>query len=717
IPGINGIGSKGAVALIKEFGDVENILRNADKLKGKLREKVINGKESAVLSKKLATLEKNVPIEIDFEKLKRKETDWQITGAVFEKYEFKTLLKKYGKAEAPEVISAMSEEKARKSAEGLDYKIVNNEKDLALLINNIEAKGSFAFDTETDGLDTFTANLEAVSISYEKNTGFCLAKELLLKEGAVKELKRIFEDSGIKKTGHNIKYDIEILNNTLSIKVNGVDCDTMLAAYILDPTAGKFNLKYLGAKYFGRVMTTFEDLMDANKSKDFTKVPEKEASNYACQDADITFQLSQVLTKELKEKGLYDIFSKIEVPLIDVLVDLEENGVFIDRDKLMEISVEIEGRLKRLQTEIHVISGEEFNINSPKQLAQILFNKLKLPVLRKTKTGPSTDAEVLEELSGNFEIAQKLLEFRQLTKLKTTYVDVFPELINPKTGRIHASFNQIVTATGRLSSSNPNLQNIPVKSQTGKLMRDVFVAQDKDSLIMSADYSQIELRILAHLSKDPNLMEDFIKDRDVHSATAADIYDVKIEEVTKEMRNAAKTINFGIIYGMSAFGLSKALRIKKNEAQDFIDRYFYKYSGVKRYLDATIEFARKNGYVETLLGRRRFIPDINSLNLNAAQTAERTAINTPVQGTAADIIKAAMIGIHKRIKEENVGANRHLPVRMIMQIHDELVFEIRKDNIETAKAMITEEMCSAVKLDVPLKVDSGAGKSWGEAKG
>jgi len=710
IPGVKGIGSKGAVSLIKEFGAVENILDNTDRLKGKLRDKMIEGKDSAVLSKKLATLDRNVPITVDIEKLKRTVTDWQKTGPVFEKYEFKTLLKKYGKAEAPEVISALSEEKAKKSALGHDYKIIDDESYFAVLIKNIEEKGRFAFDTETDSLDTLSANLEAVSVSFSGNTGYYLSAEFLSRKGVRQELKRIFEDANIKKAGHNVKFDIEVLDSALGIKVKGVDCDTMLAAYILDPTAGKYNLKYQGAKYFGRTMTTYEDLMDASKSADFKGVPEKEAADYACQDADVTWQLSRVLVKELKDKGLYEVFSKIEVPLIEVLVAIEQNGVYIDRDKLKDISVEIEGRLKRLQTEILVMAGEEFNINSPKQLAQILFGKLKLPVLRKTKTGPSTDAEVLEELASNFEIAQKLLEFRQLNKLKTTYVDVFPELINPSTNRIHASFNQIVTATGRLSSSDPNLQNIPVRSQTGRLMREVFTAQDKSSVILSADYSQIELRILAHLSRDPNLMEDFIKDRDVHSATAADIYDVKIEEVTKEMRSAAKTINFGIIYGMSAFGLSKALRIKKNEAQDFIDRYFYKYSGVKRYLDSTIEFAKKRGYVETLLGRRRYIPDINSLNQSIAQMAERTAINTPVQGSAADIIKAAMIKIHNKLKTQNSKS------KMIMQIHDELVFECPQEEVKTLDRLVPDLMCRAVELAVPLKVDCGVGTSWGEAK-
>jgi len=710
IPGISGIGSKGAVSLIREYGAVENILENAEKLKGKLRDKVIAGKDSALLSKKLATLDSNVPIAVDIDKLKRTVTDWHKTGPIFEKYEFKTLLKKYGKTEAPEVISALSEEKAKKSAQGHDYKIIDDERSFAELIKNIEEKGRFAFDTETDSLDTLTAKLEAVSVSFKENTGYYLSAEFISREGVRQGLKKVFEDANIKKAGHNVKFDIEVLGSALGIQVRGVDCDTMLAAYILDPTAGKYNLKYLGAKYFGRTMTTYEDLMDASKSADFKGVPEKEAADYACQDADVTWQLSQVLAKELKEKGLYEVFSKIEVPLIEVLVEMEQNGVYIDRDKLKDISVEIETRLKRLQTEILVMAGEEFNINSPKQLAQVLFGKLKLPVLRKTKTGPSTDAEVLEELAVNFEIAQKLLEFRQLNKLKTTYVDVFPELIDPSTKRIHASFNQIVTATGRLSSSDPNLQNIPVRSQTGRLLREIFTAQDKGSVIMSADYSQIELRILAHLSRDPNLMEDFIKDRDVHSATAADIYDVKIEEVTKEMRSAAKTINFGIIYGMSAFGLSKALRIKKNEAQDFIDRYFYKYSGVKKYLDSTIEFAKKNGYVETLLGRRRYIPDINSLNQSIAQMAERTAINTPVQGSAADIIKAAMIQIHDKLKAQNSKS------KMVMQIHDELVFECPEEVAASVTTLVVETMSKTVPLAVPLKVDCGSGKNWGLAK-
>ncbi|MCX5748958.1 MAG: DNA polymerase I [Candidatus Saganbacteria bacterium] len=715
IPGIPGVGEKTAVSLISKFGDLESIIKNADTLEGKLKDKIKNNVGIARLSRRLAELVTDMPLDIDFKKLERKEIDWPSVFPLLEKFEFKSLLKKYGKDQTIGLFAQESREKVRQADENTDYKLIENGKDLDSLIGEIRSAGAFAFDTETTSLDTMTAKLIGISISCKLCKASFIPEGIISKFGNAEKLKDIFADSEIKKYGHNLKYDIEILNGH-GIEVHGIDFDTMVAAYILDPTAGKFGLKFLGAKYFGKIMTSYEELMLADNAKDIKNTDIEDLKNYACADADITFRLQEVLRKELTEKGLLSIFSNIEVPLIEVLVKMEEDGVSIDEAKLSFLSKDVSKRIERLEIEIYAICGEKFNINSPKQLAEILFNKLKLPKGRKTKTGQSTDASVLESLAGNFEIAQKLLEYRQLAKLQSTYIDALPQMVNKRTGRIHTSFNQIITATGRLSSSDPNLQNIPIRSDLGKMIRDAFVPANDGDMILSADYSQIELRILAHLSKDPELIKDFIEDKDIHSATAADIFGVKFEEVTKEMRTFSKTINFGIVYGMSSYGLAKTLNIKPREAEEYISKYFNKYKGVKAFMDNTILFARKNGYVETLLGRRRYLRNIDSYNQNERQAEERIAVNTPVQGTAADIIKAAMIKIYNRL---NVRAGlKPAPLRskMILQIHDELVFECPKEEVEQVKTLVRDLMSTAVPLDVPVKVDIGVGKSWGQAK-
>lgn len=710
ISGIPGIGEKTAVSLINQFGDLDNIISNADKIEGKVGEKVRNNIDIARLSKRLATLVSDVPVKIDLEEMKFSGPEWQKILPLFEKYEFKSLLKKYGGQQTFDLFAQAGREKLHDTSTKTDYRLIKGPSEIKKLAGELKMAGDFSFDTETTSLDTFSAKLVGLSVSFRANEAYYIPADVLFLPEIMPEVMSLFGDGTIKKIGHNLKYDIQVLENN-GIEVKGPFFDTMLASYLLDPTAGKHGLKYLGAKYLGRAMTSYEELLLADETKDIEKTDIEDLKNYACADADVTFQLADILRKEIDKKELGFVLDDIEDPLVKVLVEMERNGVSVDCKQLSVLGKEILSRLSELEKDIYIICGEEFNINSPKQLAVILFDKLKLPTIKKTKTGPSTDASVLEALAPKFEIARKLLEYRQLTKLQTTYVDVLPSLVNSKTGRIHTSFNQIATATGRLSSSNPNIQNIPIRTDLGARIRDAFVPADaKNFVMLSADYSQIELRILAHLSADPEMINDFLTGKDIHSATAADIFGVKLEEVTKDMRSFAKTINFGIVYGMSPYGLARTLDIKKTEAEEYINKYFNRYKGVKKFMDDTISFAREHGYVSTLFGRRRFLNEMNSHNLNVRQGEERVAINTPVQGTAADVIKLAMINIYNELMRQR------LKTKMLLQIHDELVFEVENSEIETIKSIVLKMMSNAAQLKVPLKIDIGTGPSWGQAK-
>jgi len=710
ISGIPGIGEKTAVSLINQFGDLDNIISNADKIEGKVGEKVRNNIDIARLSKRLATLVSDVPMDIDLEEMKFSGPEWQRILPLFEKYEFKSLLKKYGGQQTMDLFAQAGREKLHDTDTKTDYRLMRDPSAVKELAGELKAAKAFSFDTETTSLDTFSAKLVGLSVSFRANEAYYIPADVLFLPAVMPEIISLFGDGTIKKIGHNLKYDIQVLENN-GIEVKGPFFDTMLASYLLDPTAGKHGLKYLGAKHLGRAMTSYEELLLADETKDIEKTDIEDLKNYACADADVTFQLAEILRKEIDAKELGFVLDDIEDPLVKVLVEMERNGVSVDCKQLSVLGKEILSRLAELEKDIYIICGEEFNINSPKQLAVILFDKLKLPTIKKTKTGASTDASVLEALAPKFEIAQKLLEYRQLTKLQTTYVDVLPSLVNSKTGRIHTSFNQIATATGRLSSSNPNIQNIPIRTDLGARIRDAFVPADPGNfVILSADYSQIELRILAHLSDDPEMINDFLTGKDIHSATAADIFGVKLEEVTKDMRSFAKTINFGIVYGMSPYGLARTLDIKKTEAEEYINKYFNRYKGVKKFMDDTISFAREHGYVSTLFGRRRFLNEMNSHNLNVRLGEERVAINTPVQGTAADVIKLAMINIYNELMKQR------LKTKMLLQIHDELVFEVENSEIEVIKSIVLKMMSNAAELKVPLKIDIGTGPSWGQAK-
>jgi len=707
IPGVPKVGDKTAAALLQEYGTLENILVNVDKISKKaLKENLKNNVDLAKLSQKLATIVTNVPIEIDFDKCKRGEIDWKKVLPLFEKFEFNSLVKKYGKGLEEYQTEAVIEKKREKISK-LNFKCIQTEKDFKTLIKDLKKAEIFAFDLETTSTDSFAAEIVGISFSTEAKSAFYLplrhqdTKAQIPLQQALKELQPLFLSNKLK-IGHNIKYDIEVLKNA-GVEVNGPLFDTMVAAYLLDPTSNKLALKKLAKQFLGREMIQLMELIGKDgEYENFAQVPIDVATDYAASDSEATFALYEIFKLALKAQKLDKLFYEVEMPLVEVLIEMEENGVSLDTKLLNKMSKEIDKSLKDLETHIFAIAGETFNLNSPKQLANILFNKLMLPVIKKTKTGASTNIEVLEELaSQKFEIAEKLIDYRQLTKLKSTYVDVLPTLVNPKTKRIHTSFNQTITATGRLSSSNPNLQNIPAKGEWGKRIRSAFVPEKKDWVIIAADYSQVELRILAHLSNDPVLIKAFKSGKDIHQSTADEL---------GISRDAAKTVNFGIIYGISDFGLAKQLKIKRTEAAEYIAKYFTKHRGVKEFIDKTIADARENGYVTTMLGRKRPLPDINSPNYGIKSFTERTAINTPVQGSAADMIKVAMVSIFRKCQIKNVKC------QMILQVHDELVFECPKTEVEKVKKIIEEEMVNALKLSVPVKVDIGVGPNWAEAK-
>jgi len=583
------------------------------------------------------------------------------------------------------------------------YKTIRSQADFKDFIKELKRKSEFVLDIETTSEQPMKAALVGISFCWKEGEAYYVALSNISE--ALKELKPILEDEKIKKIGQNIKYDKLVLSN-YGIELRGITHDTMIASYLLNPSRMSHGLDDLAFEYLDHKMTPISELLGTGQKRvTMDMVDVEKVSMYSCADSDVTLRLKNMFEKELLKKELDLLFNDIELPLVDVLSDMEKSGVKIDVDFLEETSLEMEKELSGLIKDIYGIAGEEFNINSPKQLSKILFEKLGLPVVKKTKTGASTDVEVLERLSSLHALPKELLRYRELSKLKSTYVDALPELINKKTHRLHTSFNQAVTATGRLSSSNPNIQNIPVKTEEGRKIRKAFIGE-KDNLIMSADYSQIELRILAHLSKDRELIIAFEKDRDVHSHTASLIFGVEEKDVTAEMRANAKTVNFGIIYGISAFGLGKGLGIDPGSAQQFIDSYFERYPSVRVYMEDKIEEARSAGYVTTLFNRRRYIPEIKTGGMREQQQAERIAINTPVQGSAADLIKIAMINIHRKMKEKKLKS------LMILQVHDELVFEVPKAELDKMKKLVKEEMEGAVKLLVPVKVSVQYGKNW-----
>jgi DNA polymerase I len=699
IPGVKGIGEKSAIELISEFGSLEGLYKNIDKVKSDAKKKILaDGKESAYLSKELATVDIDVPIEIDFKRLELKEPDQVRLLELYKDLEFKTLLK------------GLTPTKRLES----EYTLVDNEKAFDALLNDLKRSKDFVFDTETTSEDPVLAKLAGISFSWEEGAAYYVGTCEGGNEGrkldielVIRKLKDIFEDDSIKKTAQNAKYDYIVLAN-YGIHVKGMTFDTMVASYLLNPSRLSHGLDDISFEYLSHKMTTpIQDLIGKGKTAiTMDKVDVEKVSDYSCEDSDVTFRLKKILEKDISQKGLDELLYKVEMPLVEVLAEMEISGVSIDKEYLAGLSREMEKRLEKLTGKIYELAGEEFNINSPKQLSVILFDKMKLPVIRRTKTGLSTDEEVLTKLALSHPLPEKLLEYRELSKLKSTYVDSLPDLINPATNRVHASFNQTVTATGRLSSSGPNLQNIPIRTEEGRKIRKAFIASDKKSLILSADYSQIELRILGHLSGDANLVKAFKEGADIHAYTASLVFGVEEPDVTSDMRGMAKTVNFGIIYGMSPYGLSQSLKIDVNKAKEFIDSYFERYPEVRCYLESLIEEARLNGYVTTLLGRRRYIPEINSPDMRMRQFAERTAINTPIQGSAADIIKVAMISIHERLSKKALAA------KMIMQVHDELVFDVPKGELDEVYRIVKDGMENIIKLKVPVEAHVEVGENW-----
>ena len=701
IPGVPGIGEKTAIGLIKEFGTIENLLANLDKVSGKRRkENLSKFGDQARLSKELATIDVSVPLSFDLDDFTPPLPEKEKLKKVFKKLEFTKFLKEIS---SDGVLSTEN------------YNLILTEEEFVRLVEGLKRSNEFALDLETTARDPMLAELVGISFSYNPHEAFYVplshrylgSPQQLGRDHVLEVLKPLLEDSKVKKVGQNIKYDYVVLRR-YDIELSGIECDTMVASYLLNPSKHNHNLEDIAREYLDHQMISFKDIAGKGKNAlTFDQIDIEKASVYACEDSDVTFLLSHILVPKLEKDGSDDLFYNIEMPLIKVLAHMEMSGVRVNVDSLKEISREMKAELGLLMEDIYNLAEEEFNINSPRQLGNILFEKFKLPGARRTKTGYSTDVNILSKLALEHELPAKVLEYRSLAKLKSTYSDALLKMIHPETGRIHTSYNQTVTATGRLSSSSPNLQNIPVRTEEGRKIRCAFIPEDGWSLI-SADYSQIELRLLAHISEDEILVDSFEHDRDIHAETAADIFQVIPSMVTSEMRRQAKVINFGIIYGMSAFGLARELGTSIKTAKEYIDSYFHSHKGVKAYIENIMLRAKEDGYVTTLLNRRRYLPGITSKNPSVRQFAERTAMNTPLQGSAADLIKVAMISIFRKLLELGLSA------KMIMQVHDELVFELPDYEVEDVVHMVREEMEGVMDLRVPLKVDIGVGRNWGE---
>jgi len=702
IPGIPGIGEKTAMTLIKNFKSIDNLLAHVDQVpQAKLREKLVTYGEVAKLSRELATICTDAPVTVQLEHFVLPSADIQSLREIFKELEFSKLLK-----DLPEEKKAYEE----------DYRLITEQKEFSTLLEELSRVDLFSIDLETNSPYPMWADLVGISLAYAPHQAYYVpvghqpekAPEQLSLSWVLEQLKPVLENPTIKKVGQNIKYEWIVLKR-YGIELQGIQCDTMVASYLLNPTKHNHNLGEIARDYLDRTMTDYKEVVGTGgKALTFDQVELERARDYSCGDADVTLQISHLLLPKIAEGGLQHLYEQVEIPLVTVLAKMEMSGVKIDVDLLRDFSKEVEGQLQQKMECIYQLAGEMFNINSSQQLGKILFEKLRLPVVKKTKTGYSTDVDVLTKLSLQHDLPLEVLSYRNLTKLKSTYIDALPKLIHPKTGRIHTSYNQTVTATGRLSSSDPNLQNIPIRTEEGNRIRQAFIPEEGWRII-SVDYSQIELRILAHVSQDEVLVQAFREDEDIHARTASGLFSVPMDKVTPAMRREAKVINFGILYGMSSYGLSQQLGVEPKVAQAYIDEYFRKYTGVKAYINQSLEEAKERGYVSTLLHRRRYLPDIHSLSTPVRQATERMAINTPLQGTAADIIKLAMIRIQNRIEEQALSA------KMIMQVHDELVFEILEGEIKKVCPLIQQEMEAVMPLSVPLKVSVYSGKNWAEA--
>ncbi|MFY0699927.1 MAG: DNA polymerase I [Bermanella sp.] len=711
IPGVEKCGPKTAVKWLDAYGTLKGVMENADQVKGKVGENLRAALEQLPLSYELATIKCDVELELGLEDIQVKPVDNALLLKYFTEYEFKTWAKD---------LSTGKVESAKPQKAAVDrslYTILSTEDGLLAYIEKLKAVPYFAFDTETTSLNYMQANIVGVSFSTAPNEAVYIplahdyidAPEQLDRKWTLEQLKPLLEDDAVLKVGQNLKYDAHVLANH-GIHLRGIAHDTMLESYVLNSTSSKHNMDALAKEHLDHDCISFESLAGKGaKQLTFNQIEVEQASQYAAEDADITLRLHEVLKQKLSDsESLLSLYQEVELPLVQVLTYMEKEGAYVNATKLHQQSEEIKTRLAELEKHAFELAGEEFNLNSPKQLQTIFFEKLELPIIKKTPKGqPSTAEEVLVELSLTYDLPKVILEHRGLAKLKNTYTDKLPQMIHPATGRVHTSYQQAVTATGRLSSTDPNLQNIPIRNEQGRKIRQAFEAP-KGTIMVAADYSQIELRIMAHLSGDKGLLDAFAKGKDIHKATAAEIMGVDESEVTSEQRRHAKAVNFGLIYGMSAFGLARQIGVGRKEAQEYIDIYFERYPGVRDYMERTRDVAAKQGYVETLFGRRLHLPEINSSNGMRRQAAERTAINAPMQGTAADIIKRAMVKMFDWVSQET-------DIKMIMQVHDELIFEVPEDQLEDCKAKIKTIMEAAADLDVPLVVDVGCGANWDEA--
>jgi DNA polymerase-1 len=713
IPGVRGVGEKTATKLIQQFGSIEQIYARIDEVTPpKLQALMRENEAVARRSKELATIVREVPMTLNLDDCRVSHYDRTKAIELFRELEFSSLLPRLDDLDevTPEAVAHVPAKPALKK----DYRIVNTTVDLDELMVRLSETKSLAFDTETAGLDAISTQLVGISLSPAPGEAYYIPvghiglgqMEQLPLDYIINRIRPTLENENLPKITHNGKFDATVMAEH-GVTVNNLTFDTMVASYLLSEKS--LSLKALAFSRLGVEMTPITALIGTRgKQLSVAQVEIPRVADYACADADMTGQLAELLGSELRTQGLWSLFTEVEMPLVPVLMHMERNGVLLDTDLLRQMSHRLGKQMLRLEAEIYNNVGHQFNINSPRQLGSVLFEELKLPGSKK-KGAYSTGAEVLEELRGIHPIIDLVLEYRQLAKLKSTYIDALPGLINHKTGRVHTSFNQTKTATGRLSSSDPNLQNIPIRGDLGKEIRSAFIAPS-GSYLLGADYSQIDLRVLAHLSQDPSLIGAFMRDEDIHAATAAQLFSVETSKVTPDMRRVAKTVNFGVIYGMSEYGLEQATELSREEAGQFISAYFERYPGVKQYLETTKNQARERGYVQTLLGRRRSIPEIHSSNRQLREAAERMAINMPVQGTSADIIKVAMINLYREMKK------RQLKSKMLIQVHDELLYEVPADELDIMRQIVPEIMSTAIKLSIPIKVECKVGKNWGELK-
>jgi DNA polymerase I len=730
VPGCPGIGPKTAMKLISDFHCIEGVYENINALKGKMKDNLIAYKDQVLLSKKLVTIDRYVPVEPNWDDFKLSEPNRYRLNELFTEFEFRSLAVKYSNAPQAQVATAIQgslfdlppaitgETQTAKTLSDIfntthKYIVVENAMQRASLRAELAMTNAFCFDTETTGLDPHQDKLVCISFSFKPHEAYCvlIPKDSNEARDVVQEFRHIFTDRNITKVGQNIKFDMQMLAQ-YGMEVQAPFFDTMIAHYLLQPDL-RHNLDFICESYLGYKKVATEELI-GKKGKtqlDMRHVEKEKLADYACEDADLTFQLFPILQKELLENELMPLFTEIEMPLIEVLSDMERTGVVIDKEALNEYAHVLRAQITNIEQEIYELAGEHFLISSPKQLGIILFEKLKIDTnAKKTKTKQySTGEEILVQLADKHPIINKVLEYRGLLKLLNTYVETLPKLINPRTGRIHTSYNQAVASTGRLSSNNPNLQNIPIRDENGREIRKAFIPSSSDKVYLSADYSQIELRIMADLSNDPAMIEAFNHGVDIHTATAGRIFNIPADQVTSDMRRKAKTANFGIIYGISSFGLAQRLNISRSEAKEIIDGYFGAFPDVKKFMDKSIEIARNDGFVKTLLGRKRYLSDINSANAVVRGIAERNAINAPIQGTAADIIKVAMIRIFDRFNALGLKS------KMILQVHDELNFDVETSEIETVKEIVKHEMEQAIRLKIPMLVEMNTGKNWLEA--